>query len=98
MRTLMTVQIDSAAGSRAVESGAMQQTLEHLVQQIEPEAAFFSPVDGLRTAFFLFDLKDPSDLPRLVEPAFRDFNARVHLTPAMNLDDLRAGMQKLGKA
>ena len=42
----------------------MQQTLG----AVNPEAAYFGPEGGVRTAFVVFDMQDPSQLPRLTEP------------------------------
>ena len=40
-------------------------------------------------------MKDPSDMPPLLEPFLMALEASVELTPAMNADDLRAGLQRL---
>jgi hypothetical protein len=65
------------------------------MQELNPEAAFFTVVDGVRTGFMFFDLKDARDLPRLPEPLFIGLNASIELTPAMNADDLKAGLGKV---
>ena len=39
-------------------------------------------------------MKSPSDLPSIGEPFFKQ-GAKVELTPVMNLDDLKAGIQRL---
>ncbi|MEC4019788.1 hypothetical protein [Streptomyces sp. H27-D2] len=95
MRTLMTVQIDTDAGNQALKSGGVPQVLQRLIGQTNPEVVFFSVTNGARAAYLLFDLKDPSDMPRLLEPLFSELNAKVTLSPAMNLDDLTAGLGKL---
>jgi hypothetical protein len=95
VRTLMTVRIDAAAGSRALKAGRLQVVLQNLAEQIKPETAFFTSVDGDRTAFFVFDMKDTSDIPRLAEPAFQELDAKVSFAPVMNQDDLMAGLAKL---
>ncbi|GAA1924576.1 hypothetical protein [Streptantibioticus ferralitis] len=62
---------------------------------MQPEAAYFFSLDGMRTALFVFDPADTSQLPRLTEPAFRELKARVSMCPVMNLDDLTAGLARL---
>jgi hypothetical protein len=47
---------------------------------------------GKRSAIFVFDMQDSSQIPAIVEPAFRDVNAEVYLTPAMNMEDLQKGL------
>ncbi len=69
----------------------MQETLESL----QPEAAYFGPEDGVRTAFIVFDLTDPSQLPPVSEPLFNHVKARVQIFPVMDREDLRKGLQEV---
>jgi hypothetical protein len=69
--------------------------MEEFMGKVQPEAAYFAPDAGVRTAFFVFDVQDPSDMPPLLEPFFTAYEANVQLTPVMNGDDLRAGLQRL---
>jgi hypothetical protein len=62
---------------------------------VKPEAAYFFPQDGLRTMMIFFDMKDPSQLPEFGEPLFEELNAKIDVSPAMNLDDLMAGFKKI---
>jgi hypothetical protein len=95
MRVLLKIHIPTAQGSAALRDGSMQRTMEEFMNAVHPEAAFFAPEGGLRTAFIVFDMQDPSDMPPLLEPFFSTFEANVELTPVMNADDLRAGLQRL---
>ena len=95
MRVLLKIHIPTAKGSAALRDGSMQRTMEEFMSAVHPEAAFFAPEGGLRTAFIVFDMQDPSDMPPLLEPFFSTFEANVELTPVMNADDLRAGLQRL---
>jgi hypothetical protein len=54
--------------------------------------------NGKRTAIFFFDLKDLSTIPIAVEPFFLNLNASTEMTPAMNVEDLKAGVQRAMKA
>jgi hypothetical protein len=95
MRVLLKIRIPAGKGSAALRDGSMQRVMEEFMSAVQPEAAFFAPEDGVRTASIVFDLKDPADMPSLLEPFFSTFEAQVELTPVMNADDLRAGLQRL---
>ena len=65
MRMMMKVQIDTEAGSKALADGSMPQFMQEVMGRLKPEAAYFGPENGVRTAFIIFDLQDPSELPAI---------------------------------
>jgi len=96
MRMMMKVQMDTEAGSRAIADGSLPQLMKETLEQLQPEAAYFGPENGVRTAFIVFDLKDPSELPRISEPLFRAMKANVQMFPVMDREDLQKGLGQLG--
>jgi hypothetical protein len=96
MRMMMKMTIDTEAGSRAIESGELREMMQEMMGRLQPEAAYFGPSGGNRTAFIVFDLKDPSQLPPLTEPMFRMAKAKIEMFPVMNRDDLEKGLQQIG--
>ena len=96
MRTMMKIQIDTEAGSRAIEDGSLPQLMQQTLGTLRPEAAYFGPEHGIRTAFIVFDLQDPSQLPSLSEPLFSKLNATVEMFPVMDQADLQKGLEQLG--
>jgi hypothetical protein len=97
MRMMMKVSMDTEAGSRAIEDGSMPELMQDVMGRLQPEAAYFGPEGGVRTAFLVFDLKDPSDLPSIAEPLFNRVKANVQMFPVMNQDDLQKGLQRLSQ-
>ncbi len=95
MRMMMKVKMDTEAGSRAIESGEMPKLLAQMMERLQPEAAFFGPEGGVRTAFIVFDLKDPSDLPSISEPLFSAAKAKIEMFPVMDRADLQKGLQQI---
>lgn len=95
MRTIMRIQMPAERGSAALKSGKLQEVMKQFADRWKPEAAYFFPLDGKRTAVFVFDLKEPSQLPSIVEPFFAELNAEVYTTTAMNMEDLMKGLSQL---
>jgi hypothetical protein len=89
---MMKVQIDTEAGSRALADGTLTRVMEEAMGRLRPEAAYFGPDHGCRTAFIVFDLEDPSQLPVLTEPLFGSMKASVDVFPVMNREDLQKGL------
>jgi hypothetical protein len=98
MRMMMKVQIDTEAGSKALADGSMPQFMQEVMGRLKPEAAYFGPENGVRTAFIIFDLQNPSELPAISEPFFSKLNANIQLFPVMNQEDLQKGLQQLGSS
>lgn len=97
MRTMMKVKMGTEAGSRAIADGSMPNVMEEVLGKLRPEAAYFGPEDGIRTAFIVFDLEDPSQLPPLTEPLFGQLGATVEMFPVMDREDLQKGLQQLAR-
>jgi hypothetical protein len=97
MRMLLKAQLDVDKSNQALSEGRLQEALRSVLNDLKPEAAYFAPLDGKRTALIVFDMDDPSDLPRISEPFFQTASAAVEVMPVMNADDLLAGLQKVGR-
>ena len=97
MRTLFRATFDVEASNAAVKDGRLEKLLQTTVERLNPEASYFFAQDGKRSCFFVFDMKDSSDIPAIAEPFFMEVNATVELQPVMNADDVRAGLEKAKK-
>lgn len=94
MRTMIRVTTPVEAGNKAFQDGTLQKTIMGLIEKLKPEAAYFFPDRGVRTAIFVTDLKDPSDILVIAEPLFENLNAAVEFLTVMNVEDLNRGIQK----
>jgi hypothetical protein len=92
MRTLLRVIVDTEAGNRAILDGSLPKIVGQFVEKTKPEAAYFGPHNGKRSATFVFDMQDSSQLPALVEPFFIGLGADIEIFPVMNLEDLQKGL------
>jgi len=98
MRTLMYVKIPNAEFNAYARDGSAGARIKKILQEIKPEAAYFTEHAGQRGAILIVDLASPSDVPRLSEPWFLTFNAQVEFRIAMTPDDLeKAALDKLGQ-
>jgi hypothetical protein len=91
MRMLLRVHIPVETGNLAAQNGSLGSTIERILADLKPEAAYFSEDEGERTGYIFFDMKDSSQLTAVAEPWFLAFNARLTVRPAMNPQDLAAG-------
>ncbi len=95
MRMMLKINIDALDGSEALESGEMQKAIGAFSEKFNPEAAYFTVEDGMRTGLFFFDMRDSTQMPAIGEEFFA-LGADIHLTPVMTVDDLRTGLGAAG--
>jgi hypothetical protein len=47
------------------------------MEDLQPEAAYFTDVDGARGGYLIVNMDDPSDLPAIAEPLFLGMGATI---------------------
>jgi len=98
MRMMMIVSFPIEPFNSAVRDGSAGAKMQKILAAQKPEAAYFTDMDGKRTAILIVELAKASDIPALAEPWFLTFNASLEAHPVMTPEDLgAAGLEKLGK-
>ena len=98
MRFLVKVTMPVEAGDALAKKGALARTLQSIIGELKPEAVYFGPENGKRTGFIFVDIKEPSQIPAVVEPFFLALNAQVELCPVMKPEDLQKAGPSIEKA
>jgi hypothetical protein len=86
---LLRASIPVETGNAAAKAGTLGSTVERILADLKPEAAYFFADDsGQRSASIIFEMADSSQIPSIAEPWFLAFNATISLRPVMSPDDL----------
>ncbi len=101
MRVLLTFSINPEKGDQLIKEGRIGETMESILQDLQPEAAYFTDVEGTRGGFLVVNMEDASQMPALTEPLLLGLGATVHMQPVMTPEDLRGAageaLQQMGQ-
>ena len=96
MRMMVKAIFPVEQANKGITGGSLGDTMGSILDDLKPEATYFGLQEGARTAFFVVNITESSELPRIVEPLFLAFNASVECFPVMIPDDLAAAGPDLG--
>ena len=98
MQMLMEVELPNEPFNTLLKKGTVGQTLQGVLDEIKPVAAYFSEQEGQRGAFLVVDVPDAAHVPGLAEPFFVRFDATVKLRICMTPEDLaKSGLEEIGR-
>ncbi len=97
MRMMMRIQIPVERGNETLKDGSLPRVMREALDTLKPEAAYFTTIEGQRTALIVFDMKEASLMPKIAEPFFMKLDARVDLAPVMNAQDLESGLKQVAE-
>lgn len=96
MRMMMKFSMAGEKGNELIKKGTLGKTMQSILSELKPEAAYFGTENGLRTGFLFLNLNDASQIPAIAEPFFLAFNATVSFQPVMNAEDVGKAMAGIG--
>ncbi len=98
MKMLVNVTFPIEPFNSMVKSGTAGEVIGRVVDDIKPEAIYFTELDGNRGAVMVIDVPSASAVPKIAEAWFLNFDAECAFRIAMTPDDLmQADLNNLGK-
>jgi hypothetical protein len=95
---LLHVKFPHEPFNTAVKDGTAGTKMRRILDELKPEAVYFTEFQGRRGGIMIINLDDPSKIPTFSEPWFLTFNADCEFHIVMTPEDLaKAGLDKLGK-
>ena len=92
MRLMLKFSIPVDKGNQAAKDGTLSAAIDALIEQTNPEAAYFTLDGGERAGMIVFEAEDQARLPEINEPFFAALDAAIEIVPVLTLDDLRRGL------
>jgi hypothetical protein len=98
MRVLLHATFPHEPFNTFVKDGSVSAKMKRILDELKPEAAYFTEFDGHRSALLVLQMQDSAQIPSVAEPWFLTFNADCHFHAAMVPEDLaKADLAALGK-
>ena len=101
MRVMLAFSIHPEKGDALIKEGRIGETMESILQELQPEAAYFTDVEGTRGGYLVVNMEDASQIPAMTEPLLLGLGASVHMQPVMTPEDLRGAageaLQQMGQ-
>jgi len=99
MRVLMKISLPHETYNAAVKDGTAGSKTGAILDEVKPEAVYFTEFDGQRTVIMVVELERPAMIPKLAEPWYLTFQAGVEFHVVMSHQDLQdAGSRALPRS
>ena len=98
MRLVFKISIPIEPCNSMMKAGTFGPTMGRILEEIKPEAAYFTTVDSQRGGFIVVNLDDVSQVPSVAEPLFQAFNASIDVGIAMTGEDLQKADADIAQA
>jgi hypothetical protein len=98
MRFMLTFRIPPQEGNAAMRDGRFMSAFQSVIEELQPEAAYFTPMEGARGGYILINMDDASQIPAITEPLFLGLGATVEFYPVFTLEDVPATTESIEQA
>jgi hypothetical protein len=89
MRFMISARMPTEKVNAAIKDGSFAQNLQSIMEELKPEAAYFTDVDGARGGYFIVNMDDASELPAKAESLFFGLGATIQVHLVMIPEDLQ---------
>lgn len=95
MRVMIKFEFPTDSGNAIVGSGKINDIFQKVMEDFQPEAAYFFPSNGQRGGVLFVNMQDSSEVALKAERLWIALGAKVEMTPVMAVDDLMKGLAEI---
>jgi hypothetical protein len=88
MRFMLTLRVPPEQGNAAMKDGSFMPAFQSVLEDLQPEAAYLTEVEGARGGYFVVNIDDASQMPTIFEPFFLGLGATVQIHPVFTPEDM----------
>jgi hypothetical protein len=98
MRFMISARCPNERLNALLKEGKFPQTFQSIMEELQPEAAYFTDVEGARGAYLVVNLDDASELASKTEPLFQGLDATIQINLVSTLEDVQRAMPAFEQA
>ena len=88
MRFMITCRIPMEKTNELTRAGRLHSTIHSILEELKPEAAYFSDIEGARVGYIIVNIDDASQIAAMVEPLFLGLGAAIQVHRVMSPEEL----------
>ena len=88
MRFMITCRIPVAKGNESAKAASLDSTIQSIMEELKPEAAYFSEIEGARSGYIVINMDDASQISAIAEPLFLGLGAAIQVHRVMTPEEL----------
>lgn len=98
MRFLIIARAPTEKTNTLIKEGRFPQTFQSIMADLQPEAAYFTAVDGARGAYVVVNVDDPSELASKTETLLQGLGAEIQIQFVWTPEDVQEAMPAFEQA
>jgi hypothetical protein len=88
MRFMITCRIPVEKGNELAKDGSFDLTIHSIIEELKPEAAYFSELEGGRSGYIVVNMDDASQISAIAETLFLGLGAAIQVHRVMVPEEL----------
>jgi hypothetical protein len=98
MRFMLRFRIPTEKTNALIQEGRFPQTFQSIMEDLQPEAAYFTDLDGARGGYFVVNVDEPSELAAKTESLFQGMGAEIRIHFVWTPEDVQKAMPAFEQA
>ena len=95
---VITCRIPAEKGNELTKAGSLGSTIRSIMEELKPETAYFSDIEGARGGYSVVNMDDASQYVAMAEPIFLSLGATIKLNLVTTPEDLQRAAPAMEQA
>jgi hypothetical protein len=98
MRFMITCLIPVEEGNESANASSLGSTIQSIMEELKPEAAFFFDIDGVRGGYIVVNMDEASQISAIAETLFVGLGATIEVHRVMTPEELSQATSAIEQA